>query len=740
MRGYLQVNNSLVPCSQSEITVHEVWRILCRRRLDFFLCLAAAILAAVVLSLILPTRYEAVAQMTVDHESSDSFRLETIAQMTGTFDAETKLQTQVNVLRTDSLAWDVIKRLRLDQRPETAHRKFVIGPPVCMSGPDQRIESITPECRRSLLDEFHERLHVQSVPKTEIIEVRYRCRSRELAAEVVNTLAETYIEWNFQKNYQATMRASGWLSGQLEEVKKNAELAAENYIAYQKQSGIIFIDQSHNVLMERLNAVSQQLVVAEAERIVQEARYRVAASSDPEALVAIMPGSTSTLQMLHAEEAALKSQFAQLDAKFGEAYPKVVQVKGQLEEAQEATQAEINHLREKIKTEYDAAAKSEALLRDAFEQQKQEAYDKSTAATRVELLRRNLDASSELYEELVKKLKEAGILAGLKATNVAVIDPASIPVKPAEPRLAMNLALGMLGGSLGGVLLSFLHDNVDTKIATPRDLSETCSMPALCVVPCLTNGYGNGLARVVPSSVIKGEHEVVTLEQPESQMADAYRSLRTSLLLSTPGTPLQVLLITSALPREGKTTTSVNTAVVFAQKNRRVLLVDADLRRGGLYQCFKLPRTGGLSAALVGGDPAKFYVSHPDLPSLTILPAGDRPPKPPDLLDSDRMRELISLWRQEFAQVIIDAPPLIGLSDSVILATMADSVVLVVRAGQSRRQEICMAREALASVDAHVSGAIINDFDVHRYSYYGEPSLYKDYFNGNGRRKINAGA
>jgi len=736
-RVYLCSDDSLVPHhSQNEVTIHELWQILRRRRLDFFFCFAAATLAALFLSLILPTRYEAVTQLTVDRESSDSFQVDALVQATGAFDAETKLQTQVNVLRTDSLAWEVIKRLRLDQRPETAHRRFIVGPYECMSGPNQSVDSITPECRRLLLDEFHERLSVQSVPKTEIIEIRYRCRSRELAAEVVNTMAETYIERNFATNYQATMRASSWLAGQLDDVKKNAELAADKYIAYQRQTGIIITDQSHNVLTERLNSVSQQLVTAEAERIVREARYRVAMANDPEALMAITPGSM--LQLLHAEEVGLKNQFAQLDAKFGEAYPKVVQVKAQLEETEKATAAEITRTQDKFKTEYEAAVKSEALLQSEFERQKQEVYNTHAAATQAGLLKRAVDASSELYEQLVKKLKEAGIMAGLKATNVMVIDPAGIPVRPAEPRTALNLALGMLAGSLGGIMLCFLHENIDTRITNPNDLTDTCSLPALGFVP--SRGTAIDGARIVPKSLASGVNEVITLERPESEMADAYRSLRTALLLSTAGTPPQVLLITSSVPREGKTTTSVNTAVVFAQNNRRVLLVDGDLRRADLYRCFNFPHNGGLSAALVGEDPAKFYISHPDLPSLTILPAGNRPPKPPDLLDSDRMRELIALWRQEFGQVIIDAPPLIGLSDAVILATMADTVVLVVRANQSRRHEVCRSQEILANVNANVSGAIINDFDMHRLAYYGDQAQYSHYFNGTRRRNGNSGA
>jgi capsular exopolysaccharide synthesis family protein len=231
------------------------------------------------------------------------------------------------------------------------------------------------------------------------------------------------------------------------------------------------------------------------------------------------------------------------------------------------------------------------------------------------------------------------------------------------------------------------------------------------------------------SATSNGLNPITTLDRPESETSDAYRSLRTSLLLSNPGAPPKIILITSALPREGKTTTSVNTAVVFSQANRKVLLVDGDMRRGDLRRYFNFPPNGGLSAALAGQDPARFYVPHPKLPGLFILMAGVRPPQPPDLIDSERMRELIALWRTQFDQVIIDAPPIIGLSDSVILSTMVDSTVLVIRAGQSRRQDVTRATQILNGVEANLSGAIITDLDAQGLGYYGDDSsLYSNYF------------
>ncbi|MFZ1086557.1 MAG: polysaccharide biosynthesis tyrosine autokinase [Terracidiphilus sp.] len=711
-----------------ELSLAELWRILLKRKSTFFLCLSAAVVLAIFASLILPVRYEGVAKLTLDFDSNAL--QDVMANMSGGADsADLKLQTQVKVLETDSLVWQVIRNLRLDQRPEAAPRMLGIGPVKCLSSTSLPIKSITPDCRYLLLYEFHRRFKVQALPRTQIIEIRYRSRSRELAAQVVNAITDEYTQTSFQAKYGAALRASKWVSGQLDEVKSNAENAEEKYIAYQKQTGIIGTDENHNVLIERLDAINQQLVVAEAARIVREARYRESLNGDPEALVEMAPGSP--LLVLHSEQAALQSEYAQLESKFGEAYPRVQQLKAQLDKATASLNAEIARSRKSIQSEYEAALQSEQLLRKEFEEQKQQAYDTSEATVQVALLKRDVDASRDLYEQLVKQLNESGILAGLRSTNVTVIDPATVPVERAEPNLRINLLFGLIAGSVLGLGMCFLLENLNSTILSPHDVSDASTLPVIGVVPRLTDK--NALGR---NESKDGTARIAALERPNGAVAEAYRSLRTALLLSNATSPPKTLLITSALPREGKTTTSINLAAVFSQKEQRVLLVDGDMRRADLYSSLGLPRGGGLSAALVGQDHRQFYAHHKDLPNLFILPAGDRPPQPPDLLDSDRMRELLAIWRNEFDRVIIDAPPVIGLSDSVILATMADAVVLVLRANQSRRQDFNLAQEILTGVDANICGAIINDFHLSSsYSSGYSAKLYGSYFDEKGEKE-----
>jgi capsular exopolysaccharide synthesis family protein len=359
-----------------------------------------------------------------------------------------------------------------------------------------------------------------------------------------------------------------------------------------------------------------------------------------------------------------------------------------------------------------------------LETQKKEAFKMNEGAIQFAILKRELDAGRDLYESMVKKLKEAGIMAGLKSTTVTIVDAGQIPAEKAEPHLLLNIALGILAGAFSGICLAFALENTNDTIRTPGDVETQCSLASLGIIPALANGNSrNGhRSRNGQRSLMSPESDKllpVTIASPASQAAEAYRSLRTTVLLASPGAPPKLILVTSALPGEGKTMTAINSAVVLAQKNRRVLLVDADLRRPNVHTRMGVSNNSGLSGALTGNEPQELYVVYPMLPTLSILPAGHRPPLPSELLDSDRMRELFVRWRSEFDHVIVDTPPVLGMSDAVVLSAQADSVVLVVRAAESGRQSIRRAREVLLGVNAKVAGALVNAVDLKSMDYYG---------------------
>jgi capsular exopolysaccharide synthesis family protein len=360
------------------------------------------------------------------------------------------------------------------------------------------------------------------------------------------------------------------------------------------------------------------------------------------------------------------------------------------------------------------------MLHDAMDKQKQEANRLNESAIEYSLLKRDLETNRTLYEGLLGKLKEAGLTAGLRSTNIRPVDEARIPVAPTEPNVPRNLTFALALGLTTGVGLAFLLEGIDNTVRTPEQAQSISALPSLGMIPLgsKTGTESSAKARLSVASS-KEAVELVTQSRPQSQMAEAYRALRTSLLLTSLGAPPKVILITSALPQEGKTTTSINTAIVLAQKGTRVLLIDADLRRPSIHKTLGMgPRTG-LSNVLTGNATLQqTMVRSTILPSLWVLPAGTPPPNPAELLASTNMRDVLAELREQYDHIVVDSPPTLSVTDAVVMSTRADSVVLVIRCGQTTKQALRRARDILTQVNARVSGVLLNAVDLASPDYY----------------------
>ena len=706
--------------AKDDITLQEIWRVLRKRRLLVLGCLIGTVVLAGAISAFLPRRYEAVARVLVNPQDSNALGLDPMEALAGNgLSNDIVQQTQVRVLQSDPLAWSVIRQLRLDQRKDFAGE--------LTTPPGDAIDHVPANKRVLLLATFHELLRVEAVPKTELIEVRFRARDPQEAANGANALTNAYIERNFRTRYEATLQASDWLSKQVDDLKKDVEGSQQRFTEYQKKSGIIGPDETHNVFIVQLDELNKQLAGAEAERILREARFRIAVSGNPELIADVAP--TSTLAILRGQQADLKNQYAQLTAKYGSAYPRVEQVSAQLHQVEDSIATQIKEVRDRFEEEFRAASKTEHMLSEELEKQKQQAYKMNDAGIQFAILKRDLDSSREFYEGLMKKLKEAGIVAGLHSTNVDVIDPAEAPIKPAEPRILLNLAIGFLLGIFGGVGFAFLLENLDSTITAPENGDVLADMPMLGVVPHMSRSGSRGHRQ--PSN---GESNLpFLLSRPDSQFAEALRALRTTLLLSSAGAPPKVVIVSSAAPGEGKTTMSINLALTLAQKGSRVLLVDADMRRSGAQGRLGMQGERGLSSCLAASLDARDLIRPlPGGMGLDVLPSGQSPPNPVELLDSERMRVLIEQWRGQYDHVVIDTPPLVGLSDALVLSPFADAVLLVARSAHTSKQSLRRARDILTRINAHTVGVVINDLNLEsadHYNYYGYyGSKYGQYY------------
>jgi succinoglycan biosynthesis transport protein ExoP len=391
----------------------------------------------------------------------------------------------------------------------------------------------------------------------------------------------------------------------------------------------------------------------------------------------------------------------------------------------------------KVRGQYMTALRREGMLRDALEKQKQEANKLNESAIEFNLLKRDADTYRALYEGILEKLKEAGVSAGLKSNNYRIVDSARPPSYPIEPNIPRNLGFALLLGLTTGVGLAFLLEGLDNTIRTTEQAQNISGLPSLGMIPLGSRSAREGAdsKRLVIASS-KEAVELITQVRPQSQMAESYRALRTSLLLSSIGAPPKVILVTSALPQEGKTTTSINTAVVLAQKGVRVLLVDADLRRPSIHKTLGLGPRSGLSNVLTGSSTLDQTITRTSiLPNLFILPAGTPPPNPAELLASSAMRDILGQLSEQYDHIIVDTPPTLSVTDAVVLSPRADAVVLVIRSGQTTKQALRRARDILAQVNAKVVGVLLNAVDLSSpdyYYYYEYQGKYASYYRDEG--------
>jgi len=645
----------------------------------------------------------------------------------------TDLDTEVRILKSDLLALQVIRQLGLNQpsAEETTTSPLNLSADTSQAGSEKT---------SAALASFRGNLQVTLVPNTRIIEIHYRSPDKNLAAKAVNALANTYIEQNFKTRFESTMQASDWLSKQLVDLQMKVESSQEKLVKYQKDHEILGIDEKQNITTAKLDELNRELTAAESARMEKESVYHLVQSGDSDSIAAAASAdnrakdstaSSSLLEKLREQEADLKIQLAQLNTQFGPAFPKLAQLNSQLHEVESQIQVEMKKVAARLRGDYSAALQRENMLRAALEQQKQEANKLNESAIEYSLLKRDVETNRTLYEGLLEKLKEAGVTAGLRSNSFRIVDAARVPSAPAEPNLPRNLALALALGLTTGISLAFALDALDNTVRTPEDAQTLSALPSLGMIPLGSRSGELSTRRRLALASSKEAVELVTQARPKSQMAESYRALRTSLLLSSLGGPPKVILITSALPQEGKTTTSINSAIVLAQKGTRVLLVDADLRRPSIHKTLGIGPGNGLSNVLTGNATLQqSIIQSAILPDLFVLPAGTPPPNPAELLASTNMKDVLDQLRREYDHIVIDTPPTLSVTDAVALSTSADRVVLVIRSGQTTKQALRRARDVLLSVNARVCGVLLNAVDLSSPDYY----YYYEYHGKYGHR------
>lgn len=658
--------------------------------------------------------YQAAARVEVDKESQNTLPFQGV-NYDEYIDMDNYVETQVKILQSETLALQTINGLNLGQYPEFGASPGLLALP----HPGAAL------ARPAILGAFLGRLTVRRVPNSRLVEVQFESGDPELAARVANGHVQNYIEQNFRSKYDATTQASGFLSQELEELRIKVEKSEDARVTYERQNQIWLIDEKQNITTQTLGDLNKAVTEAQTALASSEALYRMAASGNVDLLPEVR--NSPVIQELTKRKSDLDDSYTAALDQYGPNFPKVLRIAEQKKEVDEELSRAQKIMVGSIEEDYNTARQHLGLLQDALDRQKAESNELAEKLVQYHILEHDAESNKQLYDSLLQKLKEAGITAGLRSSNIRVVDPALVPTAPAGPQRTRNILLSFLVGLVGGIGLALFREYLDNTVKSPDDIESLAGLPSLAVVPSLPGSDGHHghwprlSHKTAPQNVSGPRVETLSHTQPKSQISEAFRALRTSLLLSQAEHPPQVILVTSALPREGKTTSAVNLAVTLAQLGDRTLLMDSDMRKPGIRRALSLPigKDNGLSSYLAGvADLDEIVYPHPIISNLATMTTGPVPPSPADLLSSHRMRDAISELRRRFKFIVIDSPPIMAATDAVIVSSLTDGVLLVVRSGKTPKEAFTRTRDLLGAVKSRILGVVLNAVDSSAPDYY----------------------
>jgi capsular exopolysaccharide synthesis family protein len=685
-------------------------RFLRRRGWIVLLALISGYIVGILINHFSARAYTARASIEIQAQDiSSQFRLEQMQG--GDVDTSERLDTEIEILRSRDLALETIKALHLEKNTDFAPPK---------NGRANDLSS--PDVREYLVAYFHAAVNVSRLGHTDIIEIRVTSGNPQLASVIANALIDRYIEHSFRQNYASTAKISDWLDERLNGLKANLEKSQEHILELQKQIGVFGIDQSHSVVTANLEELNKQYADAEVDRLLKEARLQEIKTASPDVIDAALGNNDPTLVGEKQRLSQMDNEYTSLSQTYGLAYPRVKALKAQMDQLQSALRKEEDAQIARAQKEYEAAAANESKLLAALNKQEEDAYAKGEKAVQYELARSEYEANRLLYNGLQQRLQEASIMSGLHSTAIHSVDSADVPVSPSHPRTRFNVAAAMGGAFVLGCALALLLEAMDTNLKTMTEIETALQLPLLAAIPVVDHDD------LLPSKF--KEHAMSPGAAAWSRMAEALRGMRTSILLSSPGSPPKVIMIASTRPAEGKSSVAALTAITFALNGSRVLLIDSDLRRPALHLRFRVGKGLGLSSVLSGKSTLKeTVVEWPDLPNVHVLTSGPVPPLPSELLSSKQMEELLTQARVDYDFVILDTPPVLVVTDATVLGRMADATILIIRYGSAHRQVVQRCLDLLERSGSHLLGVAVNavDFASPEYSeYYGRK--YYEYY------------
>lgn len=656
---------------------------------------------AAVRSLITRPVYQSSAKVLIERESPNILNFKEVAQVDTVRDDY--LQTQYKILQSRLIARRVIETLDLLQHPDFGGPRPVGEVRAALAMPAGK----SPLLERAI-DAFLARLSIQEISRTRLVAVTFEGSQPDLAADVANTVARHYIEQTVEFRKQTSSDAADWLTSQLGDQLRNVERAEAALRRISEEDRLGNVEERRTLLQQRLKDTGISLTQLSTTRLEKEALYRqMTATEVPEQMPAVR--NSPLMQSLAGQLADLERQRSQLLEQYMDRHPQVVRVTKQIDQVRDKMRLEAQAVIAAARRDYEGAAAQEASVSAALDRAKAEMQGLDLSAARYDAAKRDLDASKELLSNLTARQKQGDVARELRASNIRIMDAAVVPRRPARPNHLRDIGLGLLLGLFAGVATVLVLEYLDNTLRTPDDIARHLGIPLLGVVAECADTHPLGSEQ--------------TMAGGTSQIGEAYRAVRTALEYSWPDTAPRAVLVTSTIPGEGKTLSALNLALALASVSRRVLLIDADLRRPTAHKGLKMSRTPGLADVLVGKASAADAIGEVPGSHLAFLPSGTTVPSPADLLTGVTAGALLEDLRRAYDWIVIDSPPVGAVAEALALAPHCDGVITIVAAEMVPRRAALHTLERLDATGARLLGAILNRVHVQRHSYY-----YRHYY------------
>jgi succinoglycan biosynthesis transport protein ExoP len=664
--------------------------------------------------------FRAQAQLLIEDERSTAMPGITSDSNTYYEDPEPYYKTQFRILKGRDLARRVVKRVELGTVPEfngTAEEPatpftmlqdagqrvvhYVKPPPVEAEAP--KVDE-TPD-ESSLIGSFLGRVAVNPVTGSRLVDVTFDAMDPKFAAAAVNALVDEYVEQNLAVKLQSTQNMLEWLDKELVKQQNKVQESEAALANYRARQNAMSLDDKQNIVLSRLNALNDSVMKSHSNRIQKEALYNQVKAAGPGAGADMIPAisQNTAVQTLKAQIAEQQRERIRLSERYGDKWPALIQATTKLAELQRQLDVEIARALQQVKNEYETSVLEEQTYSRNLEAAKADVQDLSRKSVDYNVMEREAESNRQVYQSLLQRANELRVSSNSHANNVRVVDHAEVPKSPLAPTGRRTWLMAVAVGLVLSIGVAFGLDYMNDTIKTPEDVTQRLKLPFLGLVPA-----------------VRGDkHPLLASSHVPHDFGESFRSLRTSLISKYPGDGTKIMVVTSAQPLEGKTTTAANIAMSLAFGGARVLLIDADMRRPGMHRPLRLTNDRGLSQVLIGQARVRDVIQRTVDPNLLAITAGRTPPNPSELLASERMKTLLTnLTHGPFDWIIVDTPPVLAVTDAVVLAPLVSGVTFVVGAEMTRRRLAERAIEIVMQTRPKYAAVVLNKVDFARNKYY----------------------